>query len=247
MKSSATSAGTWGCTNWRLCRRSPAACRASREAKTEFFRGRQIEAVIRPRIYYDSQTALVCLENTHNMAGGMVYPTATVEDICEHAHAANLKVHMDGARIFNAAVALNDSVANMTRHVRFGDVLLVQRDWARRWARWWSARKRLLRRRAFTAKCLAAGCARQALLRRPGLVALRNSPSRLHIDHENAQFLAEGVAQIPQLSIDPAKVRTNIVICDCAEDRKDRGGILRRVFTRMASGRRTPRCIPCDL
>src|ERR1700676_3941043 len=74
-----------------------------------------IEAVIRPHVYYDSQTALVCLENTHNMAGGMLYPTATVDDICDHAHAVNLKVHLDGARVFNASVALRDSVASMTR------------------------------------------------------------------------------------------------------------------------------------
>src|ERR1700746_957308 len=66
---------------------------------------KQIEAVIRPKIYYDSQTALVCLENTHNMAGGTVYPTRQVEDICDHARSIGLKVHLDGARIFNAAAA----------------------------------------------------------------------------------------------------------------------------------------------
>src|SRR6202045_2762109 len=70
----------------------------------------QIEAVIRPKIYYDSQTALVCLENTVNMWGGTVYPTARVDEICRHAHAAGLHVHMDGARIFNAAVALGETV-----------------------------------------------------------------------------------------------------------------------------------------
>src|SRR5947207_5595288 len=78
---------------------------------------KQIEAVIRPKIYYDSQTALVCLENTSNMAGGTVYPTAQVEEICDHAHALGLKVHLDGARIFNAATALGDNVAQMTRSV----------------------------------------------------------------------------------------------------------------------------------
>ena len=56
--------------------------RVDAEAKTGFYSWAQIEAVIRPRIYYDSQTALICLENTHNMAGGMVYPTARVNDIC---------------------------------------------------------------------------------------------------------------------------------------------------------------------
>src|SRR5437899_12238962 len=76
---------------------------------------KEIEAVIRPKIYYDSQTALVCLENTNNMAGGTVYPTRQVEDICEHAHAAGVKVHLDGARIFNAAATLGENVAPMTK------------------------------------------------------------------------------------------------------------------------------------
>src|SRR5258708_14209863 len=78
---------------------------------------KEIEAVMRPKIYYDSQTALVCLENTNNMAGGTVYPTAQVDDICDHAHKLGLKVHLDGARIFNAATALGDHVAVMTRKV----------------------------------------------------------------------------------------------------------------------------------
>ena len=78
---------------------------------------KEVEAVIRPKIYYDSQTALVCLENTGNMWGGTVYPTAQVEDICDHAHAAGLKVHLDGARIFNAATALRENVAQMARKV----------------------------------------------------------------------------------------------------------------------------------
>jgi threonine aldolase len=78
---------------------------------------KMIEAVIRPKIYYDSQTALICLENTHNMAGGTLYATSAVDEICEYAHAAGLKVHLDGARIFNAAVALGESVAAMTKNV----------------------------------------------------------------------------------------------------------------------------------
>src|SRR5260370_6625746 len=76
---------------------------------------KQIEAVIRPKIYYDSQTALVCLENTSNMAGGTVYPTAQVADICDQAPDAGLKVHLDGGRIFNGATGLGDNRAQMTR------------------------------------------------------------------------------------------------------------------------------------
>src|SRR5271165_577479 len=71
---------------------------------------KEIEAVIRPKIYYDSQSALVCIENTHNMAGGTVHATAGVEEICDGAHDAKLRVHLDGARIFNAADVLGESV-----------------------------------------------------------------------------------------------------------------------------------------
>src|SRR5260370_31121502 len=77
----------------------------------------QIEGVIRPKIYYDPQSALVCLENTHNMAGGTLYTAAQIDDICDHAHAAGLKVHLDGARVFNAAVALGVPVSDIARNV----------------------------------------------------------------------------------------------------------------------------------
>src|SRR5262245_31094776 len=77
----------------------------------------QIEAVIRPKIYYDSQPALVCLENTQNMAGGTVYPVERIDDICGRAHAAGLKVHLDGARVFNAATALGTAVSDIARSV----------------------------------------------------------------------------------------------------------------------------------
>src|SRR5437868_2578754 len=74
-----------------------------------------ISPAIRPKVYYRPQTALICLENTVNMAGGTVYPTQVVNDVCEHAHAQGIRVHMDGARIFNAATYLGEQVVGMTR------------------------------------------------------------------------------------------------------------------------------------
>jgi len=73
-----------------------------------------IAPAIRERSYARSQTALVALENTHNMAGGTVYPTRVAHEICDRAHEAGLRVHLDGARVFNAAAYLGENVAAMT-------------------------------------------------------------------------------------------------------------------------------------
>jgi threonine aldolase len=179
----------------------------------------QIEAVIRPRIYYDSQTTLVCLENTHNMAGGMLYPTSTVHDICDHAHEANLKVHLDGARIFNAAVGLNDTVANMTRKCD-SVMFCLSKGLGAPVGSMVAGSQAFIDKARVYRKMFGGGMRQAGVIAAAGLIALRNSPSRLHIDHENARFLAQALAEIPQLSIDPVKVKTNIVICDCSRTGK---------------------------
>ena len=86
-----------------------------------------IAPAIRPKVYYRPQTSLICLENTVNMAGGTVYRTSLVEDICDRAHEQGIHVHLDGARVFNAATYLNEHVAEMTTKVRLGAVLPQQR------------------------------------------------------------------------------------------------------------------------
>jgi threonine aldolase len=176
---------------------------------------KRIAAAIRPRIYYDSQTALVCLENSSNMAGGTVYPTEAVDEICAGAHQQDLKVHLDGARIFNAAVALGEPVARMTKNVDslmfcfskglgapVGSMILGSREFIER--------GRIFR------KMFGGGMRQAGILAAAALIALEKSPQRLHEDHGNARRLAEGVAQTPGLKIDSARVRTNIVIFDCS-------------------------------
>jgi threonine aldolase len=172
-----------------------------------------IEPLIREKIYYDSQTALVTLENTHNMHGGTVYPTAVAEDICERAHSAGLRVHLDGARIFNAAVALGKSVAEITRKfdsVMFclskglgapvGSLLVGSHDF--------------IEQAHIRRKMLGGGMRQAGVLAAAGLIALEESPKRLHLDHENAQHLAQGLAAIKGIALDPARIVTNIVILD---------------------------------
>jgi threonine aldolase len=172
-----------------------------------------IEPLIREKIYYDSQTALVALENTHNMHGGTVYPKEVSDDVCDKARAAGLAVHLDGARIFNAAVALGRSVADLTRKfdsVMFclskglgapvGSMLVGSRDF--------------IEEARIGRKLLGGGMRQAGVLAAAGLIALEETPKILHVDHENARYLAEGLAQIKNVSIDPKKVVTNIVIFD---------------------------------
>ena len=172
-----------------------------------------IEPLIRDKIYYDSQTTLVTLENTHNMHGGTVYPLEVTNDICDRAHAAGLKVHLDGARIFNASVALGRTVSDLTAKfdslmfclskglgAPVGSMLVGSRDFI--------AEARIGR------KLLGGGMRQAGVLAAAGLVALDESPRILHRDHENARYLAEGIAQINGVALDPKKVVTNIVIFD---------------------------------
>jgi threonine aldolase len=178
-----------------------------------------IEAVIRPKIYYDSQAALVCLENTHNMAGGTLYATAQVEEICDQAHGVGLKVHLDGARIFNAATALGEKVAQMTRKVD-SVMFCLSKGLGAPVGSMIAGSKEFIEKGRIYRKMFGGGMRQAGVLAAAGLVALEKSPGRLHIDHENAQRLAEGVGHIPGFAIDAAKVRTNIVIFDCAKTRK---------------------------
>ena len=172
-----------------------------------------IAPAIRRRSDHHAVTGLISLENTSNLAGGTVYPTEICEDICDRAHAAGIPVHLDGARIFNAAVYLGESVADITRgfdSIMFclskglgapvGSVVLGSRAFIEE--------ARLVR------KMLGGGLRQAGVLAAAGQVALDETPQRLHIDHENARFLAECLAQLPALRIDPAEVVTNILIID---------------------------------
>ncbi len=175
--------------------------------------------------YFQAETGLVCLENTHNFAGGSVMTAAACQDVCLRSHALELPVHMDGARIFHAAVALNDSVANLTRHcdsVMFtlskglgapaGSILLGSREFIDE-ARIW--RKRL-----------GGGMRQIGILAAAGLIALDEGPERLVEDHANARGLAEGLATIDGIAIDVEKVVTNIVIFDISATGKTSAEII---------------------
>jgi threonine aldolase len=172
-----------------------------------------IEPVIRRRGPHHAPTTLVSLENTHNMSGGTIYPVETIDEICKEAHARGLKVHVDGARIFNASVASGVPVARIAQNVDsvmfclskglgapVGSLLVGRREDI--------AEGRLLRKR------LGGGMRQVGVLGAPGLIALEEGPRRLQEDHENAKLLAHKLAAVPGIDVDPGKVQTNIVIFD---------------------------------
>lgn len=173
-----------------------------------------IEPVIRPPGPHWAPTALIVLENTHNMAGGTVYPLAVFREVCLRAHALGIKVHLDGARLFNAATFLNRPVHELAEGadtVMFclskglgapvGSLLAGTREAI--------AEARLYRKR------LGGGMRQAGVLAAAGLVALEETPPRLAEDHQKARELARLINEIPGVSI-PHRVETNIVIVDLA-------------------------------
>jgi threonine aldolase len=170
-----------------------------------------IEPAISPKIYYKARTGLISLENSHNMAGGTVTPLPVLEEIWAGAKAAGLPVHLDGARVFNAATALGVSVAELTHGfdtVMFclskglgapvGSMLVGSKD--------------AIDEARGIRKALGGGMRQAGILAAAGLIALTEMPKRLHEDHANARLLAEAVAGVEGVEIDLATVETNIVI-----------------------------------
>jgi threonine aldolase len=179
--------------------------------------------LIRPLIKaggaHAAPTGAIEIENTHNMAGGRVYPQEVIDDICDRAHELGIPVHMDGARIFNAAEATRKPVSRIaakTDTVMFclskalgapvGSILAGSAELIEK--------GRLLRKR------LGGGMRQVGVLAAAGLVALEETPKCLKIDHSNARLMAEKLARIDGVTVRP--VETNIVIFDLPEGRSPR-------------------------
>ena len=164
---------------------------------------------IRNKGPHNAPTALITLENTHNMAGGTVYHQSSIDEICAKAHDAGIKVHIDGARIFNAAAASHSTVARIVRDADsvmsclskglgapVGSMLIGTREAIER--------GRLYRKR------LGGGMRQAGILAAAGLLAIEENPARLHQDHANAALIAERLSTLETLAVNP--VGTNIVI-----------------------------------
>ena len=175
----------------------------------------QVASTVRPENVHYARTTLLAVENTHNAAGGTVLSPAELDQLAEVARARGLKIHVDGARIFNAAVALGVRPAELARHadtltfclskglsapvgsVLVGSAAVIGE--ARRYR-----------------KMVGGGMRQAGVLAAAGLVALASGVERLADDHRRARRLAEGLADIPGLSVDLSSVQTNIVRFDVA-------------------------------
>ena len=177
----------------------------------------KIRQNIAARIYYRAQTGLISLENTHNMWGGAVMPAEVLEEICHEAHSLGLPVHLDGARIFNAAAVLGRPVAEITRPVDSVMFCLSKGLCAPAGSMLVGSREFVERARACR-KALGGGMRQAGVLAAAGLIALEQMPARLPEDHANARFLAEELSRVPGIKLDPASVQTNIVIFETTGD-----------------------------
>ncbi len=172
-----------------------------------------VETAIRPADIHFPEPSLVCLENTHNRHGGTIITPSQIKAVREVAQAHGLRLYVDGARIFNAAVALKADVKEFTKHVDnlmfclskslccpIGSLLVGTNEFIEK------ARK--LR------KVLGGGMRQAGVIAAPGIVALESMIERLAEDHGNARRLAEGIAKIDEIQVDLGCVQTNMVCFD---------------------------------
>jgi threonine aldolase len=172
---------------------------------------RDIEPVLYKRGSFRAATGAIEIENTHNMAGGRVTPLAIMEEIWAGAQERGLPVHLDGARIFNAAAALNTDVKTLTRG--FDTVMFcLSKGLCAPVGSMLVGSEELMAQARIYRKALGGGMRQAGVLAAAGLIALEEMPRRLHDDHANARLLAEALANIEGVEIDPETVETNIVI-----------------------------------
>jgi threonine aldolase len=167
----------------------------------------------RPLGPHAAPTACIELENTHNLAGGTVYPQAVFDEICDEAHALGLKVHLDGARVFNASAATGLPVKEMCAKA---DTVMfcLSKGLGAPVGSMLAGAKSSIDRARLHRKRLGGGMRQVGILAAAGLIALEEMPHRLSEDHSNARFLAENLARLPGISIDPGTVATNILVFD---------------------------------
>ncbi|MGH9721626.1 MAG: threonine aldolase family protein [Bryobacteraceae bacterium] len=171
-----------------------------------------IRPYIRPLGPHWAPTGLIEIENTHNMAGGAVYPLEVIREVCDGAHDRGLAVHMDGARVFNAAEHLGVTVREIAAPVDTVAFCLSKALGAPVGSMIAGTAEQMDRGRLFR-KRLGGGMRQAGVLAAAALIAIEKHPAKLTADHASASFLAETLGAIPGIRVS-GKVQTNIVIFD---------------------------------
>ena len=180
------------------------------EGRCGIFTAEQVQAALRPRNIHFPVTKLLCVENTHNSGGGTVWPIETLVQVTRTARQAGLKTHLDGARLWNAAVASGYSEAECAQHFDSISVCFSKGLGAPVGSALVGSEEFIQRARRFR-KMFGGGMRQSGIIAAGALYALQNHRQRLAEDHSNAKRLAKRLAHLPGIQIDPAAVETNIV------------------------------------
>jgi threonine aldolase len=181
------------------------------EGKRGAFGVDDIERAVRPDLYYMPKTRLICLENTHNRAGGTIYPMETIRAISALAKSRNIRIHLDGARLWNACVATGISPKDSASYFDSVSVCLSKGLGAPVGSVIAGSKAFIAEARHYR-KIFGGGMRQAGILAAAGLYALEHNFTRLSEDHEKATFLARELAQVKAFDIDMGSVQTNIII-----------------------------------
>lgn len=184
-------------------------------AENGILRWEQIKKEIRALSPHCAPTGLIEIENSANVAGGTVYPQNVIDEICDGAHGMGLKVHMDGARLFNAATSAGLAVKDVVAKVDSVMFCLSKALGAPVGSMFVSTKETVDRGRLYR-KRLGGGMRQAGVLAAAGLIALEKSPAGLAQDHANARMIGESLAALPGIKVNLDSVQTNIVIFDVA-------------------------------
>jgi len=174
------------------------------------FSADDVRGLLRPRNEHYPHTKLVCVENTHNLGGGTVWPIEAVREVTAAAREAGLKAHLDGARVWNACTAAGISESEYARHFDSVSVCFSKGLGAPAGSALAGSAEFIRRARRFR-KMFGGGMRQAGILAAGGLYALEHHRDRLKDDHANARLLAEGLAEMDGIEIDLRHVETNIV------------------------------------
>ena len=175
-----------------------------------------IEAAIRPRADWYAEAGVICLENTHNRCGGVVISPDYMAQVADIAARHGLPLHLDGARLYNAAIATGRPITDWTRHATTVQMCL-SKGLAAPVGSLVAGSREVVARVRRARRVLGGGMRQVGVIAAAGVVALTEMVDRLAEDHANARILADGLVRLPGIHLDRASVQTNIVIFALAQ------------------------------